>query len=174
MSLAPRRYTGIEMVDYIREALARYEPRRIERDGLPRAAVLIPIYVSDDVPHVLLQPSNKGTAPGILWPAHWVSRRDPEAVVAVFPADHFIHPEPAFLAYVAQAVEIAQHHPDLVVLLGVRPDRAEEGYGWIEPGEPLPGVAGCARVGGFWEKPPPERAASFRWRASPGGPTWRF
>jgi 8-oxo-dGTP pyrophosphatase MutT (NUDIX family) len=43
------------MVDYIREALARYEPRRIERDGLPRAAVLIPIYVSDDVPHVLLQ-----------------------------------------------------------------------------------------------------------------------
>lgn len=116
------------------------------------------------VPHVLLQPSNKGTAPGILWPAHWVSRRDPETVVAVFPSDHFIHPEPAFLAYVTQAVEIAQHHPDLVVLLGVRPDRAEEGYGWIEPGEPLPGADGGARVGGFWEKPPPERAASFRRR----------
>ncbi len=30
------------------------EPKRIERDGLPRAGVLIPIYVQDDVPHVLL------------------------------------------------------------------------------------------------------------------------
>jgi mannose-1-phosphate guanylyltransferase len=113
---------------------------------------------------VLLQPSNKGTAPGILWPAHWLSRRDPDAVVAVFPSDHFIHPEPAFLDHVARAVEIADHHPDLVVLLGVRPDRAEEGYGWIEPGEPVPGAAGCVRVSGFWEKPAAERAAHFRRR----------
>ena len=42
------------MVDHIRDALASYQPRRIERDGLPRAGVLIPIYEKDGVLHVLL------------------------------------------------------------------------------------------------------------------------
>ena len=116
------------------------------------------------VPHLLVQPENKGTAPAILWPAHWIAQRDPEAVVAVFPSDHFIHPTPGFLAYVAEAVEIAQRHPDLVVLLGAEPDRAEDGYGWIEPGARLAGTAWASRVEGFWEKPAPEQAASFQRR----------
>jgi mannose-1-phosphate guanylyltransferase len=115
-------------------------------------------------PHLLIQPASRGTAPAILWPAHWVGQRDPDAVVAVFPSDHFIHPTPAFLAYVAEAVEIAQRHPDLVVLLGAVPDRAEDGYGWIEPGAHLAGTAWATRVEGFWEKPAPEQAASFRRR----------
>jgi len=42
------------MLPAIREALARYQPRRIERDGLPRAAVLIPLYETGGAPHVLL------------------------------------------------------------------------------------------------------------------------
>lgn len=42
------------MVDHMRDALASYQPRRIERDGLPRAGVLIPIYTKEGVAHVLL------------------------------------------------------------------------------------------------------------------------
>ncbi len=42
------------MTDHIRQALARYEPKRIERDGLPRAAVLVALYERDATPHVLL------------------------------------------------------------------------------------------------------------------------
>ncbi|MCH7811057.1 MAG: CoA pyrophosphatase [Chloroflexi bacterium] len=42
------------MLDQIRRALEANRPQRIERDGLPRAGVLIPIYVQDGVPHVLL------------------------------------------------------------------------------------------------------------------------
>ena len=42
------------MLPSIRRALESYRPQRIERDGLPRAAVLIPIYQSDGTPHVLL------------------------------------------------------------------------------------------------------------------------
>ncbi len=42
------------MTDHIRHALSRYEPRRIERDGLPRAAVLIALYERDATLHVLL------------------------------------------------------------------------------------------------------------------------
>jgi mannose-1-phosphate guanylyltransferase len=113
------------------------------------------------VPHTLLQPANKGTGPGILWPAHWVSWRDPEAIVAVFPSDHFIHQERAFLAYVDRAVRIVRRRPEMVVLLGVDPDGPEEGYGWIEPGESARGAPGCFRVRTFWEKPTAERASVF-------------
>ena len=42
------------MTDHIRAALARYQPRRIEREGLPRAAVFIPLYEQEGTPHVLL------------------------------------------------------------------------------------------------------------------------
>jgi len=113
------------------------------------------------VPYKLLQPANKGTGPGILLPAHWVSWRDPEAIVAVFPSDHFIHQERAFLAYVDRAVRIVRRRPEMVVLLGVDPDGPEEGYGWIEPGESARGAPGCFRVRTFWEKPTAERASVF-------------
>ncbi len=43
------------MVDHMRDALASYQPRRIERDGLPRAGVLIPIYEEEGVLHIILQ-----------------------------------------------------------------------------------------------------------------------
>jgi mannose-1-phosphate guanylyltransferase len=113
------------------------------------------------VPHTLLQPANKGTGPGILWPAHWVSWRDPEAIVAVFPSDHFVHQERAFLAHVARAVRVVRRWPEMMVLLGVDPDGPDAGYGWIEPGEPAPSAPGCFRVRAFWEKPTAERARTF-------------
>lgn len=113
------------------------------------------------VPHALLQPSNKGTGPGILWPAHWVSWRDPEAIVAVFPSDHFILQERSFLGYVAQAVRVVRQCRELVLLLGMDPDSPEEGYGWIEPGGPVAEAPGCFRVRRFCEKPKAEGARAF-------------
>jgi mannose-1-phosphate guanylyltransferase len=124
-------------------------------------AVYLQREVVGGIPHTLLQPSNKGTAPGILWPTHWVSWRAPEAVVAVFPSDHFVDQERAFLAYVGRAIQIVRQRPELVVLLGMDPDSAEEDYGWIEPGDPVAGAAGCFRVRSFWEKPTRARAEMF-------------
>lgn len=42
------------MIDSIRRALETHQPQRIQRDGIPRAAILIPLYEVDGVPHVLL------------------------------------------------------------------------------------------------------------------------
>jgi mannose-1-phosphate guanylyltransferase len=113
------------------------------------------------VPHALLQPANRGTAPAILWPAYRVSRVQPDAVVAVFPSDHYVNPDGAFMAHVVNAVRVVREQPDLVVLLGVDPDGPEKEYGWIEPGQPVPGAGGCVRVRGFWEKPTAEQAHTF-------------
>jgi len=115
------------------------------------------------VPHTLLQPSNRGTGAAILWPAHWVRQRQPDAIVAVFPSDHFVGQDGVFLAHVSRAVEVVRACPELIVLLGMAPDGPEEGYGWIEPGRPVPAAPGCFHVHGFWEKPPAEHArALFR------------
>ncbi|MGE0823499.1 MAG: sugar phosphate nucleotidyltransferase [Candidatus Binatia bacterium] len=102
--------------------------------------------------NVIYQPANRDTTPGILLPLAHLSRREPFATVAIFPSDHFIVDEDRFMATVSQAVAETQRFPRELTLVGMPPDRAEEGYGWIEPGEKeewrktLP-------VRQFWEKP---------------------
>jgi len=85
--------------------------------------------------HVLVQPEDKGTAAGILLAAHWIHRRDPDAIIAVFPSDHFIAPEDVFIEHALEAAEVARAHPRWLVLLGAVPTDPEPDYGWIEPGD---------------------------------------
>ena len=83
--------------------------------------------------NVIFQPANRDTGPGILLPLAHVTNRDPEAMVAVFPSDHFIVDEERFMATVARAVVEVRRFPRELLLLGMTPDRLEEDYGWIEP-----------------------------------------
>ena len=117
--------------------------------------------VGATVPHVLVQPCDRGTAAGVLYPAHWIAWRSPEAVVAIFPSDHFISDGQAFMAQVAEVAGWVERHPDRLVLLGARPTTAEVEYGWIEPGEALGGSGSdpVYTVRQFWEKPSREQAA---------------
>jgi mannose-1-phosphate guanylyltransferase len=76
----------------------------------------------------------------------------------MFPADHVIADEPAFLSVIERAVELAAAGENIVVL-GVKPTRAETGYGYIETGEAV--GDGVLRVRRFMEKPNRERAEEF-------------
>ncbi len=111
-------------------------------------------------PWVLVQPEDRGTAAAVLLPAQWIHRRDPEATVAVFPSDHFMAEEKAFMAHVGQAAAFVDRQPKLLVLLGARPTTPESEYGWIRPGTPLGSIEGepVCRVREFWEKPSPYAA----------------
>ncbi len=112
-------------------------------------------------PATLVQPYDRGTAAGILLPVHWISWRDPAATVAIFPSDHFVADDAAFMRHVETLVGAAGRHPDRIMLLGAEPDSAETGYGWIEPGMELerpPRGSDLRLVRRFWEKPPPEMA----------------
>ncbi len=114
---------------------------------------------------VVVQPENRGTAPAILYALLRIAAMAPqEHAVAFFPSDHFVSDEGAFMAQVEQAFEACHQRPDLVMLLGIPPDRAEPGYGWIEPGGPVPGLrsASVKQVRGFWEKPSIDEAEQFR------------
>ncbi|PYN38210.1 MAG: hypothetical protein DME01_01445 [Candidatus Rokuibacteriota bacterium] len=121
-------------------------------------------------PHVLLQPENRGTGTAILFAAHMIRRRDPEATIAVFPSDHYIREEDIFLAHVAEVVHFVERHPERLVLLGARPTSPESEYGWVRPGAVLGETSGgpIRRVQGFLEKPDAESvhrcmAAGWLW-----------
>lgn len=104
---------------------------------------------------VIIQPENKETAPGILLPLAYISRRHPDATVAIFPSDHFIAEEPVFMAHVDLAYRLIERSPEHILLLGIAPKEPETEYGYILPaqstkGSPLTKAYPVAR---FHEKP---------------------
>ena len=111
-------------------------------------------------PWLLSQPADRGTAAGILLPAHWIARRDPGATVVVLPSDHLVREEQVFMACVEEAAAFVARHPQLLVLLGAPPTEPETEYGWIEPGEVVGWTARrpVRRVHRFVEKPPADVA----------------
>lgn len=149
------------------------DPRTLLRQTLDRIARFIPpertVVVSvndhrhfllDQLPtrtrlHVLMQPGNRGTAAGILFPSHWIARRDPGAIIAVFPSDHCVQDEDRFISHVARVAAVARATPEWMVLVGARPRGPEVEYGWIERGAAVDHVDGreLCRVRAFREKP---------------------
>jgi mannose-1-phosphate guanylyltransferase len=113
--------------------------------------------------NLLIQPDNRGTAPAILFALLRVAKLDPHAVVSVFPSDHYVDNEELFMYHADLAMRTANVRRRQLVLLGIRPDRAESGYGWIEPAGPLCEGSTLLRVARFWEKPPESLARSL-WR----------
>jgi mannose-1-phosphate guanylyltransferase len=110
----------------------------------------------DEVPetNLVIQPDNRGTAAAILYALLRVAKLNPYASVTLFPSDHYVDNDRRFMAHASLAMDAASSYPAQLVLLGVRPDRPEPGYGWIEPCGNLAGECGLQRVARFWEKPP--------------------
>ncbi|MEW6273477.1 MAG: sugar phosphate nucleotidyltransferase [Thermodesulfobacteriota bacterium] len=112
--------------------------------------------------NVLVQPCNRDTGPGILWSLLELERRRPGARVAVFPSDHYVADDDAFRACVRRAVGVVDQFPDKIALLGIEPDHAAPGYGYVVPARRLPthDATPAFRVATFREKP--DRALARR------------
>jgi mannose-1-phosphate guanylyltransferase len=125
---------------------------------------------------VVVQPANRGTAPAIFCTLRRLARVAPAATVGIFPSDHYVSDDGRSMAHVDDAFETAATRPDLIVLLGIVPDRPETEYGWIEPDAPLPGLgrlSGAAyAVSRFWEKPSRDHAERLRARGGLRGVEW--
>lgn len=110
----------------------------------------------------LVEPAARGTCPVLAWAAWEVARVDPDAVLVSLHSDHLIRPLEAFQDTVRAAAHLARTE-DLLLTIGVRPDRVETGYGHIQPGAPLPSTPGSEafRVAAFHEKPDAETARRY-------------
>lgn len=109
----------------------------------------------------LLEPAPKGTASVVGLAATYLDNLDPECVMAVLTADHFIKNEGQFLLLLKTAYEIAKN--DNLVTLGISPTYASTGYGYIHRGEKLGQIDGIHYYQslGFREKPPIEVAEKY-------------
>jgi mannose-1-phosphate guanylyltransferase len=107
---------------------------------------------------ILAEPVGRNTAPAIGLAAFILLKLDPGAVLGLFPSDHVIGDETQYLEILSQAIRIAAAG-DNIVVLGVRPTRAETGYGYIEAGSVFRDNA--LRVKRFTEKPDAVHAAEF-------------
>jgi mannose-1-phosphate guanylyltransferase len=107
---------------------------------------------------LVLEPSPRDTAPAIALACSVIARNDPRAIVAIFPSDHVIRDAGAFKRAVAVARKAAAAGE--LVCLGVAPDRAATGFGYLKLGAPR--QAGVASpVLEFVEKPDAARARRF-------------
>jgi mannose-1-phosphate guanylyltransferase len=104
---------------------------------------------------VILQPMNKETGPGIMLPLMRLYKYYPDAVVMLFPSDHFVLEEDLFMNHVDLACHIVERDPSRLVLLGVEPYAPDLEYGYILPGDETDGSAryGLRPVSRFIEKP---------------------
>ena len=130
--------------------------------------------VSDQLPDLppdatLAEPSGRDSMAAIGLAAAVLERRDPDAVMGSFAADHVITDPDAFRAAVRRAVDAARG--DLLVTLGIEPTGPATAYGYIHVGDALADLAGVRRVVEFVEKPDAEGAAGYlatgrhRWNA---------
>ena len=107
---------------------------------------------------VIAEPVGRNTAPAIGLAAFLLLRENPGAVIGMFPSDHVIADEKRYRETLQRGVEVAAAGPNIVVL-GIRPTRAETGYGYIEAGSSFEGDV--LRVRRFTEKPDAAKAAEF-------------
>jgi mannose-1-phosphate guanylyltransferase len=111
--------------------------------------------------NIIVEPAPRGTAPCAGLAAIVLQQRDPQATMAVCPADHRIADAAGFRAAIGTAAQIAQD--DYLVTLGITPSFAHTGYGYIQRGGSLRRVQGLPafQVRRFTEKPDASTAQQF-------------
>lgn len=155
------------------ETLLHRTRRRVSQSIRPSQTLLVltrkhEYFYRDEVAGIppsrlLIQPSNRGTAPAILYSLLHLRKLDPEGLVAFFPSDHYFLDDEAFASHLETAFSVAASRPEIIVLLGVTPETPEVDYGWIEPGDPLRDLESDSvyRVSRFWEKPSEQLASDL-------------
>jgi mannose-1-phosphate guanylyltransferase len=121
--------------------------------------------------NIVAEPAKRDTAPAVALGVGLVLRRDPQAVMAVLPADHLIKDGAAFRRDLRVGARAAAESGALLTI-GIKPSWACPGFGYIEQGKCLsPADPAIYEVKRFREKPDAALAESFlkqgnfRWNA---------
>ncbi|KAI0028057.1 mannose-1-phosphate guanylyltransferase [Vararia minispora EC-137] len=121
--------------------------------------------------NLFCEPGPKDSMAAIGLAAAVLAKRDPDAVIGSFAADHMIAGDDAFLSAVTEAVHVARQ--GYITTIGIAPSHPSTGFGYIRLGERLriEGAPNARMVSSFKEKPDARTAAayiatgSYRWNA---------
>lgn len=153
-------FGGKSMLQRTVERVIPLQPKRVlvVTNALQAAETRSQLEYIKGVPvDVIEEPVGRNTAPAIGLAASIIARFDPDGIMVVLPADHFIVDEERFRETLRKARTVAE--TGKLVTLGITPTRPETGYGYIEA-ESGSGTD-AAPVRRFVEKPPMERALEF-------------
>jgi len=112
--------------------------------------------------NILLEPLRKNTAPCIAYANYKISTINPNACIVVASSDHFILNEKQFKDRIEEGFRFVMNR-DVLLTLGIKPDRIETGYGYIQisNGEVAGTSDNLSKVKTFTEKPDYELAKAF-------------
>ncbi|MGB9824150.1 MAG: mannose-1-phosphate guanylyltransferase [Candidatus Hydrothermia bacterium] len=106
---------------------------------------------------LILEPVGKNTAPACAVANEYVMRKYGKAVLGIFPSDHYILEDENFVEDISHGIKLAEE--GYIVTVGIKPDRVETGYGYIEIGERIDERGFKALK--FHEKPDPDTAKKY-------------
>lgn len=162
LDLAARRLEGL--IDQSRRYICTSEGYRgaIQRD--------IPGFGGQDGHgRILGEPCGRDTVNAVALGAAVLQKLDPEAVFAVLTADHIIEPLDAFRERIELGFRLVEQDPRRLVTFSITPTYPATGFGYVERGTPIRGVAG-GELGGkhiafhverFVEKPDLPKAQAY-------------
>ncbi|MFC2371568.1 mannose-1-phosphate guanylyltransferase, partial [Segatella oris] len=117
-----------------------------------------------DVPteNILLEPCRRNTAPCIAYVSWRIKSKNPKANVVVTPSDHIVTDTVEFQRVITSCLKFTGE-TDAIVTLGMKPNRPETGYGYIQADLSVssPRNKEIFRVDSFREKPDIETAKKY-------------
>jgi mannose-1-phosphate guanylyltransferase/mannose-6-phosphate isomerase len=111
--------------------------------------------------NILLEPLSRNTLPAIFLASIKIFKQDAEAIIAVFPSDHVIENQDAFIDAWNEAEKAANE--GYIVLMGVKPNFPSTSYGYIKPKDKLK-ISGSTKIFSvehFYEKPSLDNANQY-------------
>lgn len=113
--------------------------------------------------NIIVEPEGRNTAPCIALSAFIIKRYYKDAAMAVLPSDHLIKDENEFRNIVLSADEFIKNNDEAIITLGMKPTRAETGYGYIKYSneKQVTNNHDFIRVEAFVEKPDKEKAEVY-------------
>jgi mannose-1-phosphate guanylyltransferase len=84
------------------------------------------------VENIIVEPVGRNTAPCIALSAFYISIKYSDASIVVLPSDHLVVKPDRFIGTIEYGYKFIQNHEEGIVTLGMKPDRPETGYGYIQ------------------------------------------
>jgi mannose-1-phosphate guanylyltransferase len=122
----------------------------------------LPAFTDD---RIVGEPMGRDTVNAVGLAAAIFQKLDPDAVFAVFTADHIIEPREKFQSLIDLGFRLVESDPSRLVTFSIKPTYPATGFGYVERGAPIDGVEGAKglafKVARFVEKPDLPRATAY-------------
>ena len=117
-----------------------------------------------DIPksNILCEPCRRNTAPCIAYASWRIKSNDPKANIVVTPSDHIVMDTAEFQRVIKECMRFTSE-TDAIVTLGMKPNRPETGYGYIQADLSTSSLRNkeIYRVDSFREKPDLKTAEEY-------------